>query len=186
MALDILLIAVGAVILVFVLGVILIFNSLIVARQKVSNAWAQIDVQLKKRADLVNNLVEVVKGYSKHEKDTFTDIAQMRSRVMGSTTPDQLISESNGMAAGMKSLIAVAENYPELKADQNYLELQTQLTTLENDIAYARMVYNDVVTMYNTMRLTFPQNIVASLLGFKENKLLEADDIQRLAVDVKL
>jgi LemA protein len=186
MALDILVISVGAVLLVVILGLILIFNSLITARQKVKNAWAQIDVQLKKRADLVDNLVNVVKGYSKYEKKTLTDITERRTRVMNSKDPSQLIAESNGLASSMKSIFAVAENYPDLKANPSFLELQKQLAELENGIAYARMVYNDVVTIYNTLIMTFPQNLVSGPLGFTETKLLETDDIQRLAVGVKL
>ena len=186
MALDILIVSVGAILLVVILGFIVIFNSLITARQKVKNSWAQIDVQLKKRADLVGNLVEVVKGYSKYEKKLLTDITQRRTNVMNSTDPSQLITESNGLASSLKSVFAVAENYPDLKANQNYLELQRQLSQLEDGIAYARMVYNDVVTIYNTLIMTFPQNLVAGPLGFKETKLLETDEIQRLAVSVKL
>lgn len=128
MALDIVVISVGAILLVIILGFIVIFNSLITARQKVKNAWAQIDVQLKKRADLVGNLVEVVKGYSKYEKKLLTDITQRRANVMNSSDPSQLIAESNGLASSLKSVFAVAENYPDLKANENFLELQRQLS----------------------------------------------------------
>jgi LemA protein len=178
------LIVVAAVIIV--LGVILVFNSLVTAKQRVNNAWAQIDVQLKKRADLVYNLVEIVKGYAKHEKGVFEDVARMRAGIMGASAQNEVISQSNALAAGLKSVFAVAEAYPDLKANQGFLDLQKQLVGLEDSIAKARMVYNDVVTIYNTRIMTVPQNLIAPLLGFKEIKQLEADSIARAPVKVKI
>ncbi|NYZ74178.1 LemA family protein [Candidatus Micrarchaeota archaeon] len=174
------------VVVIVALGVILVFNSLITARNRVKNAWAQIDVQLKKRADLVYNLAEVVKGYSKHEKNVFEEVTKRRTGILGSSSQDEVIAQSNALSASMKSVFAVAEAYPELKANQGYLDLQRQLVSLEDGIARARMVYNDVVTIYNTRIATFPQNILAPPLGFGETGLLETDAIDRLAVKVKL
>lgn len=175
-----------AVVVILVLGLILIFNSLVTAKQRVNNGWAQIDVQLKKRADLVYNLVEIVKGYAGHEKTVFNDVTRMRAGIMATSAQNEVIEQSNALAAGLRSVFAVAEGYPDLKANQNFLDLQRQLVSLEDSIAKARMVYNDVVTIYNTRILTFPQNIVAPLFGFKEIKQLEADSIARAPVKVKL
>jgi LemA protein len=186
MALDIPIVIIALIALGLVVWLILIFNSLVGARQKVKNAWAQIDVQLKKRADLVYNLVETVKGYAKQEKGVFENVAKLRAGVMSVTAPGEVIAKSNALAAGLKSVFAIAEAYPELKSNQNFLDLQRQLVDIEDSIARARMVYNDVVTIYNTLVLTFPQNVLAPLFGFKEMKQLGADEIDRAPVKVKV
>jgi LemA protein len=166
--------------------VVFVFNSLLTTRNKVKNSWAQIDVQLKKRADIIYNLVEIVKGYAKHEKTVLENITRGRANVAGASNPSETISGSNQLARAFKTVFAVAENYPELKANQNFLELQKELVKLEDDIAYARMVYNDVVTIYNTEIHVFPKNIIASVLAFGEQKLLEAADIERASAKVKM
>lgn len=166
--------------------VIYIFNSLIKSRNRVRNAWAQIDVQLKKRADIVYNLVEIVKGYAKHEKTLFENVTAQRSSITRSSNQSEVIKESNLLSQSFKSIFAVAENYPKLKADKNFLDLQNQLVKIENDIAYARMVYNDVITIYNTSIHTFPNNVLASVFGFHEHKLLEADVFERASKPVSL
>lgn len=186
MALDIFLIVAAAVALGLIAWLVLIFNSLVGARQKVRNAWAQIDVQLKKRADLVFNLAETVKGYARQEKAVFEDVARMRAGVMGSTAQAEVIARSNALLGGLRGIYAVAEGYPELKSSTNFLELQKQLVEIEDSIARARMVYNDVVTIHNTLVLTFPQNLLAPVLGFREIKQLEADEIDRAPVKVGL
>ncbi|HSB46380.1 MAG TPA: LemA family protein [Candidatus Bilamarchaeum sp.] len=186
MALDIILIVVAVVVLGLLVWLALIFNSLVGARQKVKNSWAQIDVQLKKRADLILNLVEIVKGYAKQERDVFENVAKARAGVMSVTSPAQVIEKSNALAATLRGVYAVAEGYPELKSNQNFLDLQKQLVSIEDGIARARMVYNDVVTIYNTLVLTFPQNVIAPVLGFREMKQLEASEIDRAPVGVKL
>jgi len=164
----------------------LVFNSLITARNRVRNAWSQIDVQLKKRAGVIYNMAEIVKGYAKHEKSVFTNVARQRAAVAGASSSRDSLKTNNLLAQAFRSVFAVAENYPQLMASGNFLELQSQLAKIEGDIARARMVYNDVVTIYNTNISVFPQNIVAALLGFKAEKLLEADDIERAGVRLKI
>jgi LemA protein len=186
MALDIVVGFVIAVAAAFAIGLILVFNSLVVARQRVKNAWSQIDVQLKRRADLVFNLVETVKGYEKHEKSVFEDVARMRTGVKEASAPSDVIASSNALTAGLRSVFAVAEGYPQLRANENFMQLQRELVALEDSIAKARMVYNDVVTIYNIKVMSFPQNLVARPLGFTETKQLEADEIDRAPVKVKL
>lgn len=182
---EILSIALIALLAIFAGALILIFNSLVVARQRVRNAWSQIDVQLKRRADLVFNLVETVRGYEKHEKAVFEDVARMRAGVKDATGKE-VIAKSNALTSGLKSVFAVAENYPQLRANENFMELQNELVSLEDSIAKARMVYNDVVTIYNIKVMSFPQNIIAPALGFTKIGQLEADEIDRAPVKVKL
>lgn len=170
---------------VILLLIILVFNSLISKRNRVKNSWAQIDVQLKKRADTVYNLVQIVKGYAKHEKSLFEEVTRQRAEVI-SASPDEVLGKSNILAKSTKSLFAVAENYPDLKANENFLKLQAQLVTIEDDIARTRMVYNDVVTIFNTSLQSFPNNFIGPVLGFTEAKLLAADQIARAAVKVGL
>jgi LemA protein len=164
---------------------VLVFNSLIGSRNKVKNSFAQIDVQLKKRADTVYNLVEIVKGYAKHEKSLFEKVTAARAAVVDAK-PGEVVKASNALTRSAKSLFAVAENYPDLKANKNFLKLQEQLVQIEDDIARARMVYNDVVTIFNTKIQEFPNNLIGPLLGFSEQKLLEANEIEQAATKVKM
>jgi LemA protein len=169
------------ILLVVVFG---IYNSLIRLRNRVENALAQIDVQLKRRNDLIPNLVETVKGYAKHEKSLFENVTKARAAVMSAEGPKDKAEASNFLSSTLKSLFAVAENYPELKANENFISLQKDLTETEDKIAYARQFYNDTAMIYNIRIQTVPTNIVASIFGFKEKELFEAPAAEREAPKV--
>ena len=169
-------------IIVLVVAFIAIYNGLVVKRTRVENGWAQIDVQLKRRYDLIPNLVETVKGYAAHEKEVFEKVAELRSRAMGATSPKESAEANNMLTATLKSLFAVAENYPQLKANENFLKLQEELTATENKISFARQFYNDVVMDYNATIQKFPQTIVASMFSFKSREFFEAPAEERETV----
>jgi len=173
------------ILVVIVLFIILLFNSLIRLKNQVKNAWAQIDVQLKRRADLIPNLVETVKGYAKHEKSVFTEVTKARSALMKANTPTKAAKADNMLSGALKSLFAVSENYPQLKANENFLQLQEELTGTENKVAYARQFYNDIVMRFNTKIETFPNNMISNMLGFKEFDSFETAPEERKAVKVK-
>ncbi|MFQ5888227.1 MAG: LemA family protein, partial [Candidatus Hydrothermarchaeales archaeon] len=154
--------------------VIAIYNSLIGLRNKVENTWAQIEVQLKRRHDLIPNLVETVKGYAKHEKKLFENVTKARAAVMSAGSPQGKAEASNFLTSTLKSLFAVAENYPELKANENFLKLQEDLTETEDKISYARQFYNDIAMTYNIKIQTVPSNIIASMFNFGKKELFEA------------
>lgn len=170
---------------VVVLLVILLYNRLIRLRNQVQNAWAQIDVQLKKRTDLVPNLVETVKGYVKHEKDVLENVTKARSQVVHAKSVSGKAKASNMLSDTLKSLFAVSESYPDLKANQNFLQLQEELSGIENKIAYARQFYNDIVMRFNTAIQTFPNNMFAGMMNFKEEPLFEVKEAERKPVQVK-
>ena len=151
-----------------------IYNGLVTARNKVKNAWAQIDVQLNRRADLIPNLVETVKGYAAHESSVFEDVTAARAGLMNANGVKEIGEANNQLSNTLKTLFAVAENYPELKANENFKELQAQLAQTEDKIAYSRQFYNDSVMMYNNKCQTFPSNIFAGMFGFKEADFFEA------------
>ncbi|MDE1797775.1 MAG: LemA family protein [Candidatus Micrarchaeota archaeon] len=186
MALDIVLIAIGAVI---VLGVIILFwlyNSLISKKMRVDNAWSQIDVQLTKRYELVPNLVETVKGYAKHEKEIFENVAAARTAWANAKTVGEKAKADSSFAGALKSIMAVSENYPDLKANENFKMLQEQLDGIESKVAYARQFYNDSVMDYNTAIAQMPQAMVAGMLGFAPKEYFKADsDAVRAPVKVK-
>ena len=138
-----------AIILIVVVVFIHLYNQLVQARNKVKNAWAQIDVQLTRRADLIPNLVETVKGYATHENQTFNQVTEARSAMQNASTVKEAATANNMITDTLKSLFAIAENYPDLKANQNFLDLQNQLSETENKISYSRQFYNDTVLMYN-------------------------------------
>jgi LemA protein len=142
------------------------YNSLVRLRNEVENAWRQIDVQLKRRHDLIPNLVEAVKGYMQFERDTLTSVVEARGRAISAPTQGARLEAENQLTAGLGRLLAVMENYPQLKSDQNVLQLQEQLTTTENQIAFSRQAYNDAVMQFNTRIETFPANLIANNLGF--------------------
>lgn len=169
------------IILLIVLGLlfVIIYNNLIKQRNRVENAWAQIEVQLKRRYDLIPNLVETVKGYATHEKTLFENITKARAAVMSASSVNETAEASNYLSSTLKSLFAVAENYPDLKANQNFMQLQKDLMETENKIAYSRQFYNDTVMKYNISIQTIPKNIVASLLGFRKKELFEAAQAER-------
>jgi len=150
------------------------YNGLVTLRQAVKNAWAQIDVQLKRRHDLIPNLVNTVKGYAAHEKDTFERVINARARATSATTPAEVIKAEGELSSALARLLAVSEAYPELKANQNFLSLQEELTSTENRVAYSRQFYNDNVAKLNTQIQTFPTVVIAGMFGFKEEPFFEA------------
>ncbi len=171
---------------VIVFAVVSIYNKLVRLRNTVKSSWSDIDVQCKKRYDLVPNLVETVKGYAAHEKSVFENVTKARSMAMQATTPAEMAKAENMFRDTLKSLFAVAEAYPELKANTNFLQLQSQLQDLENNIESARRYYNAVVRDYNISTETFPSNLIASTFNFKREELfqLEAPEAERKAPKV--
>lgn len=190
---EIILLVVCCVILFVVGGIFLygvsIYNGLISLRTLVEEAWSGIDVQLKKRYDLIPNLVETVKSYAKHEKGVFEKVAELRSAAMGmnaDTDPKQRAEVENQLSSTLKTLFAVAENYPELKADQNFLNLQGSLQTIEDELEKSRRYYNGAVRDYNIKIGLFPGNIIANMLGFKIKTFFEItneEERQNVKVD---
>lgn len=160
--------------LIILAAVAVMYNGLIKNRNFVDNAWSQIEVQLKRRYDLIPNLVETVKGYAGHEKETLERVIAARSATMNATTPHEMAEASNILTSTLKSLFAVAEAYPDLKANTNFQDLQKQLKDTEDKIAYARQFYNDTVTKYNNSIQTIPRNIVAKIGGFEKRELFDA------------
>lgn len=168
---------IGIVILVvIILFVIVTYNKLVSLRNKVKNSFAQIDTQLQRRFDLIPNLVETVKGFAEHEKELLENVAASRSGYMNATSNEEKLAMNNQLTSNLRSLFAVAENYPELKANVNFLKLQDELSETEDKISFARQFYNDAVTIYNNKRQMFPGNLVAGIFGFKEEALFDADD----------
>ncbi|MBD3280038.1 LemA family protein [Candidatus Dojkabacteria bacterium] len=163
---------------------LMLYNSVIRLKVLVEEAWSGIDVQLKKRYDLIPNLVETVKGYAKHEKGTFERVTELRSRAMGTEDPAELAEIEGELRSTLKSLFAVAENYPELKADQNFLNLQNTLQEIETEIESARRYYNGAVRDYNMKIQVFPANLVAGMLGFSVKKFFETSEAERENVKV--
>ncbi len=176
------LLGLGIVLVLFIIG---FYNSLIRLRNEVQNAFAQIDVQLKRRNDLIPNLIETVKGYMKHEKETLENITKARSAIMTASSVEAKAKASNMMSDTLKSLFAVAENYPKLVANENFIQLQEELTGTENKIAYSRQFYNDSVLRFNTRIQTFPGSIFASMMNFKEELQFTASEQERKNVNVK-
>ena len=171
---NLLLIILIAIIIIILVAIVAIYNGLVTARNKVKNAWAQIDVQLNRRADLIPNLVETVKGYAAHESSVFEDVTAARAGLMNANGVKEISEANNQLSSTLKTLFAVAENYPELKANENFKELQAQLAQTEDKIAYSRQFYNETVLMYNNKCQTFPSNIFAGMFGFKEADFFEA------------
>ncbi len=161
------------------------YNSFVVLRNKVKDQWAQIDVQLKRRFDLIPNLVETVKGYASHEKDTLEAVVKARNEYLSSDTPEGKMEANNDLNKVVTKLFALAESYPELKADTSFRELQSTLTETEDKISYARQFYNDVVMKYNNKVEVFPSNIVAGMFGFKTSAYFNATEEERENVKVK-
>lgn len=173
------------VLVVLVLWMIAVYNKLVQGRNKVKNAFAQIDTQLQRRFDLIPNLVETVKGYASHEKELLENVTASRSGYMNATTNAEKMMADNQLTSTLKSLFAVAENYPELKANENFAKLQDDLKGTEDKVAFSRQFYNDSVTMYNNSLQTFPNNIVANMFGFKEEELFRTDDSAKAAPKVQ-
>lgn len=183
---DILLIAVIIILIVFVIVTIVhMYNNLVGLRNRVQNSYAQIDVQLKRRNDLIPNLVETVKGYAAHEKGVLEEVTKARTGIMNASTVEETSAADNQLTGALKSLFAVAENYPDLKANSNFQQLQGELSDTEDKIAYARQFYNDVVLKYNNTCQQFPSSILAKMFGFKEETFFEAPESERAVPEVK-
>jgi len=165
--------------------VLMTYNGLVSLRNRIENAWAQIDVQLKRRYDLIPNLVETVKGYASHEKETLDRVITARNAGMGATGVQDQAQAENMLSGALKSLFALSEAYPDLKANTNFLQLQEELTGTEGRIAYARQFYNDTVYRYNTKIQSFPSNILAGMFKFAEREYFQADDAERGPVNVQ-
>jgi len=155
------------------------YNGLVSLRNRIENAWAQIDVQLKRRYDLIPNLVETVKGYASHERETLDAVIEARNAGMSASGPHDQAEAENQITGALKSLFALSEAYPDLKANQNFAQLQEELTGTEGRIAYARQFYNDTVYRYNTKIQSFPSNVLANAFSFSEREYFEADDESR-------
>jgi LemA protein len=175
----------GVVVLIIII-VIFIYNNLVSLKMRVQNAWAQIDTQLKRRFDLIPNLVETVKGYAAHEQGTFEKIVEARNSYTNATTVSGKSEANNMLTDTLKSVFALAENYPDLKANENFASLQVELSSTEDKVAYSRQFYNDTVQMYNTAIMTFPSNILAGMFNFKQESFFEVADVkERDAVKVQ-
>jgi LemA protein len=164
------------IIAVVALALIGIYNSLVRLRNQVRNSWSQIDVQLKRRHDLIPNLVETAKGYMKHERETLENITAARSKAMGAESIGEKSKAEGALSDAMSKFFLVVENYPDLKANQNFMAVQEELTSTENKIAFSRQAYNDQVLFYNNKIQMFPSNMVAGLFGFKLSEFFEIEE----------
>jgi len=171
-----LVLAVLAIVVILVIAVVVIYNGLVRVRQQVKNSWSQIDVQLKRRHDLIPNLVETVKGYAAHERQTLENVIKARGAAVQAQGVEQKSQAESLLSGALGRLMVVVEQYPDLKANQNFLALQEELTSTENRISFARQYYNDTVMQYNTKIQTVPTNIVAGLTGFKAEPFFELED----------
>ena len=173
-----------AVVVLIVLWIISSYNSLVTLRQRVNNGWSQIDVQLQRRFDLIPNLVETVKGYTKHEETVFTKVSELRTSWAKASTVAEKAEISNQLSGALKTIMAVSESYPELKSNSNFTELQQELQNTEDKISYSRQFYNDIVTKYNTRIQVFPTSIVASMFHFESADLFKVSEEGRQNVKV--
>ncbi|HSX39943.1 MAG TPA: LemA family protein [Candidatus Saccharimonadales bacterium] len=165
--------------------IVSIYNSLATLKVKVKEAWSEIDVQLKRRTDLIPNLVETVKGYAAHEKEVFEKVTEARSALMTAGNAQQAAQAENQLTGALKSLFAVAEAYPELKASENFKQLQSDLTDTEDKISYSRQFYNTMVRDYNSKIVMFPGNLIAGMLGFTPEQFFEAAPADQQPVKVQ-
>jgi LemA protein len=178
-------IVLGAVVLAIVWAVVA-FNRLVTYRNRAEEGWSQIDVQLRRRYDLIPNLVETVQGYAAHEREVFEEVARARSAAIGATGAAEQASAENAVTTGLRKLLAVAENYPDLKASTNFLALQEELTGTESKIAYARQYYNEQVRLLNTRIQSFPSSVIANLFHFARREFFDIEDAARGPVRVDL
>ncbi len=169
------LIIVAVVLVLLIVSLIGFYNALIRLRNQVDNAWSQIDVQLKRRHDLIPNLIETAKGYMKHERETFETITKARSQAMGAKTVSEASKAEGVLGEALSKFMLVVENYPDLKANQNFLSLQEELTSTENKIAFSRQSYNDQVLFFNNKTQVFPSNIVANMFNFSKRDFFEIE-----------
>ena len=165
-----------AIVVVLILFIIKLYNDLVGLREKVKNAWSQIDVQLQRRFDLIPNLVETVKGYMEHESDVLTKVTDLRTSWANADSVKEKSQLDNELSGALKTIMAVSENYPDLKANQNFSQLQEELQNTENKISFSRQFYNDITTKYNIKLEVVPSNIIASLFHFKPEELFEAEN----------
>jgi len=179
------LIIIGAIILIVIIWIASTYNNLVSFSVRVDNGWAQVDVQLKKRFDLIPNLVETVKGYATHEKSTFEEVTKWRSASMGSKTPEEAMENNAKLSHAIVNLFATAEQYPDLKANQNFLQLQAQLLEIESKIAISRQFYNDTAMKYNEFVMQFPSNIIAAIFKFTNKKYFEIEEADKVVPQVK-
>jgi LemA protein len=179
------LIVVLAIVAVLILWAILTYNRLVVLRNRIENAWSQIDVQLRRRFDLIPNLVETVKGYAAHEKEVFQKVTEARAAMSNAQGVEAQGQAQNMITGALKSLFAVAEAYPDLKANQNFLMLQEEISGTESKIAYARQFYNDSVMSFNALLQSFPANIIAGMSGFHTHEYFPMEDVAREPVKVQ-
>ena len=177
----------GLLVVAFIIGSMCVgaYNRMVTEREGVDKAWAQVENVLARRGDLIPNLVETVKGYAAHEKEIFEHVAEARSKLAGATTPEEATAANQGLTTALGRLLAIAENYPQLKANENFIRLQDELAGSENRIATERMRYNEAVRGYNTLIKRFPGNIVAGLFNFGEKDYFEADAATRETPKVK-
>ncbi len=182
MSLNLVLIGLVIFFLIYIIGT---YNGFVVLKTRIQEAFSGIDVQLKRRSDLIPNLVETVKGYAKHEKTVFENVTRARSALLSAETPQEKAKANNQLTGALKTLFAVAESYPELKASSNFQELQRQLEDTEDKIAYSRQFYNSNVLDYNTKVKVFPSNIIANIFNFKAEEFFQTDEEERKKVEVK-
>jgi LemA protein len=178
-------IALLAIVGVLALFVMSLYNSLQTIKVKIAEAWSQIDVQLKRRVDLIPNLVETVKGYASHEKEIFENVASARAALMGAKTPEEAGKADMALGGALKSLFAIAEAYPELKAQEGFINLQKELSDTEDKVSYSRQFFNSVVRQFNEKIVVFPNNIIAGMLGFKAETFFEAEEAERAPIKVQ-
>jgi LemA protein len=183
--LELLLFGIGALLLLAVLFAVLVYNGLISKKNRIDNAWSQIDVQLKRRYDLIPNLIETVKGYAKHEKALFENVTKARAALMSAQSVGDKAKADGMLSGALKSLFAVAENYPQLRANENFKMLQEELSNTENKITYSRQFYNDSVLEYNTTIQTVPTNIIAGMFNFAAREFFKTEGAERENVKVK-
>ncbi len=174
-----------AIVVLIIIFVVATYNKLVVLRNRVRDQWAQIDVQLKRRFDLIPNLVETVKGYTKHESETLENVIKARNTFLSATTPEDEMKADGELTKAMTKLFALSESYPDLKANTNFTELQHELQETESKIASARQFYNDTVLTYNNKIEVVPSNIIASMFNFKKEAFFEANETERENVQVK-
>ena len=179
MVTNIILISLAVILIIWVISM---YNSLVRLRNQVKNAWSQIDVQLKRRYDLIPNLIETVKGYMKHERETLEAVTRMRAQAMEATGVADKARAENMLSSALGQFKVAVENYPDLKANKNFLALQEELTSTENKISFARQNYNDQVLFFNNKTEMFPSNILAGMFGFKKEVFFEIEDPQERAV----
>ncbi|MBQ2652927.1 MAG: LemA family protein [Methanobrevibacter sp.] len=183
---NLLLIIILIIAILFVVGTIIhMYNNLVNLRNRVKNSYSQIEVQLKRRNDLIPNLVETVKGYAGHEKEVFENVAKARSSVMNASNIDEASAADNQLTGALKSLFAVAENYPELKANSNFQQLQSELTETEDKISYSRQFYNDMVLKYNNACEQFPSSLFAKWFHFHEAEFYKVPESETAVPEVK-